>query len=195
MKRMQNLNFFIRILILIAFLICLNTIDFGIKTGYFKSDIESFQSSLEVYNKYVAGIFVFISFLFLIFRNSSEIKPKNPNIIFPEFLKHTPFIIFITIALYVNFHKTATDFSLIINKQKQISTVEREFKIDLYIDKRGELALTEDKFDVKLGIIVEQLDFYKMNKEIYKSLEDKKNIKLKFKTGLLGIPFEPEYKK
>jgi len=42
-------------------------------------------------------------------------------------------------------------------------------------------------------VMTENIEFYKMEKNIYKNLENKKSIKLKFKIGLLGIPFDPEY--
>lgn len=192
---MQNLNKKIKLIILIAIIIFINRIDFGIKNGYFKADIDIFQTNVDVYSKYAAGVFVFISFLFLYLKNKNEPKSKNPNIISPEFLKHTPIILFIALIIYFYFAESVTDFSLIINKQKQISSVEREFKIAFFNDKKGELGITEDIYNVDLGAIVEQLEFYKMNKEIYNSLDDKKNIKMKFKTGLLGIPFEPEFEK
>jgi hypothetical protein len=192
---MQNLKKYITIIILIVFIIFINTINFGITKGYFETDIENFQDSIDVYNKYAVVIFIIISFLFLFFKNRKQIKSKNPNIISPEYLKYTFLIIFISLIIWINFDTIITDCSLIINKQKEISSIEREFAIDFYNDKKGELGLTEDRYDVELGIIVEHLEFYKMNKEIYKSLKDKKNIKMKFKTGLLGIPFDPEYKK
>lgn len=191
---MQNLKIFIKLIILIALIIYIKSIYFGISTGYFESDIEFFQTNIDVYSKYTAGIFILISFLFLIFKNRNEIKPKDPNIISPEFLKHTPLIIFIAIIIYTGFEKTVTSCSLIINKQKEISSVKREFKIDSYNEKEENLRLSVEK-EVELGVITEVSEFYKMKKDIYKSLEDKKNIKLKFKIGLLGIPFDPEYKK
>jgi hypothetical protein len=192
---MQNLKKYLKIIIIIAFIIFINRIDFGIKNGYFESDIENFKDSIGVYNKYAVVIFIIITFLFLFFKNRKQIKSKNPNKISPEYLKHTLLILFFALIIWVNFDTMTTDCSLIINKQKQISSVEREFKIDFYNDKKEELGLIEDRYNVELEIIEEHLEFYKLNKEIYKSLKDKKNIKLKFKTGLLGIPFEPEYKK
>ena len=192
---MQNLKKYIKLITIIVFIIFINKIDFGIRNGYFKADIDIFQTNLDVYNKYASGLFVFISFLFLYLKNKNKPKSKNPNIISPEFLKHTFLILFVAIIIYFKFDELATDFSLIINKQKQISSVEREFKIDFFNDKKEKLGITEDIYDAELGAIVTQLEFYKMNNEIYKSLEDKKNIKMKFKTGLLGIPFNPEYKK
>lgn len=191
---MQNLKIFIKLIILIVFFVCIGSIDFGIKTGYFESDIELFQTNLVIYSKYIAGVFVLISFLILFFRNRNEIKPKDPNIISPEFLKHTPLILFIAIIIYIGFDKTATSCSLIINKQKEKSSVKREFKIDSYNEKEEKLRIIVEK-EVELGLVTEDFEFYKMKKDIYKSLEDKKNIKLKFKIGLLGIPFDPDYKK
>lgn len=191
---MQNLKKIITFIILITLIVYTKSIDFGTKTGYFESDIDFFQSNIDTYNKYVAGIFVLISFLFLIFRNRNKIKSKDSNIISPEFLKYTPLIIFIAIIIYADFDKTATSFSLIINKQKEMSLVKREFKIDSYNKKKEELRLSVEK-EVEFGVITEVSEFYKMKNDVYKSLEDQKIIKLKFKIGLLGIPFDPEYKK
>jgi len=181
---MQNPKKYIRIIISIVFIIFINKIDFGINKRYFQSDIDFFQNSIDVYSKYTVGLFLLIYFMFLIFRNRNEIKPNNPNIISPEFLKHTPLIIFIAIIIYINFDKTVTDCCLIVNKQKQISSVEKKFKIYSYDEKKEELIL-----------IVNNLEYYKLKKSIYKSLENKEKIKLKFKIGLLGIPYDPEYKK
>lgn len=181
---MKNLKIVIKLLILIAIFIFIGSIDFGISTGYFKSDIDIFQAGVSVYDKYVAIIFILTAFVFLFFKNRKQIKPKNLNIISPEFLKHTPLIIFVAIIIWGNFDSLVTNFSLIINKQKQLSSTERNFKIYFYDEKKEELRL-----------IIDDLEYYKMEKDIYKSLENKNNIKLKFKVGLLGIPFDPEYKK
>jgi hypothetical protein len=181
---MQNLKTVLRLLTYIAIFIFINTIDFGISSGYFKSDIEIFQAGVNVYSKYAAVIFILIAFIFLFFKNRKQIKSKNPNIISPEFLKHTLLIIFIAIIIWVNFDSLITNGFLIINKQKQLSSKERSFKIYFYDEKKEELRL-----------IVDNLEYFKMKKNIYKSLKDKNNIKLKFKVGLLGIPFDPEYRK
>lgn len=181
-------------IIFLLFILYINTIDFGIEVGYFKSDIDIFQTNIDVYSIYVSGVFAFISFLFLIFKNRNETKSKNPNIISPEYLKNTPLIIFIAIIIYANFADIATDCSLIINKQKQVGTAEKTFLIDSYDEKLGEIRLITEK-EIELGVITEDLEFYKMEKDIYKNLENKKSIKLNFKIGLLGIPFEPQYKK
>jgi amino acid transporter len=124
---MQNLKKIIIIIILIVFIIFNNRIDFGIKKGYFQSDIDFFQTC-DVYSIYAACIFVFISFLYLYLKNRNEPKSKDPNIISPEFLKFTPLIICIAFVIYSDFDKTVTNCSLIINKQKQISSVEKKFK-------------------------------------------------------------------
>lgn len=181
-------------IIFLLFILYINTIDFGIEVGYFKSDIEILRTSLNVYSVYVSGFFVFISFLFLIFKKRNKIKSENPNIISPEYLKHTPLILFIAIIIYVNFGDIATDCSLIINKQKQVGTAEKTFVIDSYNEKLGILIKTGKK-EIDLGVMTDESEFYKMEKDIYKNLENKKSIKLNFKIGLLGIPFEPQYKK
>jgi hypothetical protein len=181
-------------IILIVFVLYVNTINFGVATGYFKSDIEIFQTNIDVYSIYVAGFFVLISFLFLIFKNRNETKSENPNIISPEYLKQTPLIIFIAIIIYANFAEITKDCSLIINKQKQMRTAERTFPINSYNERLGVLIKTGEK-EIDLGVMTDEIEFYKMEKAIYNNLEDKKNIKLKFKIGLLGLPFDPEYTK
>jgi hypothetical protein len=181
-------------IILIVFVLYVNTINFGVATGYFKSDIEIFQTNIDVYSIYVAGFFVLISFLFLIFKNRNETKSENPNIISPEYLKQTPLIIFIAVIIYANFAEITKDCSLIINKQKQMRTAERTFPINSYNERLGVLIKTGEK-EIDLGVMTDEIEFYKMEKAIYNNLEDKKNIKLKFKIGLLGLPFDPEYRK
>ncbi|MBK0369210.1 hypothetical protein [Flavobacterium agrisoli] len=191
---MQNLKKYIKIIIIVAFIIIISKIDFGIINGYFKSDIEFYQTNLNYYNKYIASIFVFLSFLFLYFKNRNKPKSKDLNLISPEYLKFSPIIIFIALVIYSDFDKTATNCSLIINKLKQLSSATREFKIDSYDEKNKQLRLAVEK-ELESGVFTEELEFYKMEEVVYKNLVDKENIKLKFKIGLLKIPFEPEYEK
>ena len=177
----------------VLFIFYVNTIDFDLEDGYFKSDIEIFQTNIDIYSIYVAGFFVLISFLFLIFKNRNKIKSENPIIISPEYLKHTPLILFIAVIIYADFAEITKDCSLIINKQKQMDTVERMFIIHSYNEKRSVLILLNGEKEIEFGVMTENIEFYKMEKNIYKNLENKKSIKLKFKIGLLGIPFDPEY--
>lgn len=189
-KNIQNILY----VTFVLFIFYVNTIDFGIEDGYFKSDIEIFQTNIDVYSIYVAGFFVLISFLFLIFKNRNKIKSENPNIISPEYLKNTPLILFMAVIIYANFAEITKDCSLIINKQKQMGAAERIFPINSYNEKLGVLIKTGEK-EIDLGVMTDEIEFYKMEKDIYKNLENKKSIKLKFKIGLLGIPFDSEYTK
>jgi uncharacterized protein YfbU (UPF0304 family) len=61
--------------------------------------------------------------------------------------------------------------------------LKKSLKIYFYDEKKEELRL-----------IVDHLEYYKLKKSTYKSLENKESIKLKFKIGLLGIPFDPDIK-
>lgn len=93
-------------------MININTINFGFKNGYFKSDIEIFQNQLDIYKNLAVFLFILLSFLFLFFRYKNKIQTKDSNKISPEFLKYTPLILFFSVFIYVNFDKLVTNYLL-----------------------------------------------------------------------------------
>ncbi|WP_196890060.1 hypothetical protein [Aureivirga sp. CE67] len=146
---------------------------------YFKHDIDIFQSSITItkFQIFLIFLFFYILILFLIKPRKLSEKLSFINKKYVQILFFGPlFGLFLT----WNSYNIITGVSLMINKIKDEGEINRTIKIGYYSYETKKLFLLDDGFED-----------IEMSAKTYKSLSDTTKIELKFKKGILQIPYDP----
>lgn len=144
---------------------------------YLKSDINDFENSLVP----ISGIISFI-IVFLAFFDRKDFKGKKTTKIIQ--------ILFIGIMSYLLFQqnsKIVTTIGLYLNRISEKEVLIRKFVVNFKMENKPYVLGRITNRDYE-----SELDKVKIQQNEFNEIKEKETIKLKFKKGILGIPFEPK---
>jgi len=151
------------------------------ESGYFKSDIETFQNAVKKYNPIIGFLFLIIISVYItiyILTDKFRLKSKSDK---KEFVIYNSFFtILLTIAIFISIDGTITNAALLINKLKSYDTNERSYKVGFYDNEKNKLVVLDRDF--------QHID---MNQKTYNLIKSDTVIQLKFEIGVFKIPFDP----
>lgn len=171
------------IIVGIVILILLDWIPY--KSGYFKSDIETFQNAVKHYNSTIAFSFSIIAILcIIVYMLTEKFKLKSKSDKLDFITVNSLYTIVFTLALILSIDSPLTDVALLINKQKSYNTIVRSYKIGYFDTELRKLVVLDNDFEV-----------VNMNQKTFNQIKRDSTVQIKFKIGVFNIPFDPIFTK
>jgi hypothetical protein len=143
---------------------------------YLKSDITEFENSLFPISAIISFIIVFLAF----FEKKDFGKSKITKII------QIGFLVFMSYFLFQQNSKIVTTVGLYINRLHKKEYLIQEFKVNFKLDYKPHILgrITNRNYEF-------ELDKVELKQTEFNKILEKETIKLKFKVGIFGIPFDP----
>ena len=178
-KFVRNVKKYYLIILAVGILFILDWIPY--ESGYFKSDIETFQRSVKELNTTIAlsfAILATVSIIICVLTRKFRLKSKSDR--FDFIIRSSIFTIAMTLALMISIDGLITKSGLLINKQKSDNTIVRSYNLWRFDSELNKMVVFDSAF--------ESVD---MNQETYNHIKGDSLVQIRFEIGVLEIPFNP----